>query len=141
MIRDILSISLLLLLLSCPSLSREVLQDPSSILGSPDTPATISCSHSISSYNVILWYQQPTGHSHLNLIGHVYATSPSIEDAFKGHFEVSGDGSVKSELHVLKLRQPEDSAMYFCAASRHSDSESLSLRQKPSLIISLMKSL
>ncbi|XP_034089329.1 M1-specific T cell receptor beta chain-like [Gymnodraco acuticeps] len=117
MIRDILSISLLLLLLSCPSLSRGVLQDPSLILGSPDTPATISCSHSISSYNMILWYQQPTGHSHLNLIGYVYVTSQSIEDAFKGHFEVSGDGSVESELHVLKLRQPEDSAMYFCAAS------------------------
>ena len=124
-----------------PSLSSEVLQDPSSILGSPDTPATISCSHSISSYNMILWYQQPRGHSHLNLIGYVYATSQSIEDAFKGHFEMSGDGSKKSELHVLKLRQPEDNAMYFCAASRHSDSESLSLRQKPSLIISLMKSL
>ncbi|KAI4797100.1 hypothetical protein KUCAC02_026547 [Chaenocephalus aceratus] len=134
MIRDILSISLLLLLLSCPSLSREVVQDPSSILGSPDTPATISCSHSTSSYDMILWYRQPTGHSHLNLIGYVYATSQSIEDAFKGHFEVSGDGSVESELHVLKLRQPEDSGMYFCAARRHEPSEN-SVHQNPTALI------
>ncbi|KAI4797108.1 hypothetical protein KUCAC02_026555 [Chaenocephalus aceratus] len=79
---------------------------------------------------MILWYRQQTGHSHLNLIGYVYATSQSIEDAFKGHFEVSGDGSVESELHVLKLRQPEDSAMYFCAASRHAQRR-LSHRPSP----------
>lgn len=99
------------------SLSVQVDQGPSSILGSPDGSATISCNHSDSSYYVILWYQQPTGDAGLTLIGLTQYKSPAIEEPFKEHFKVTGDGSSKSELHVQKLRLPEDSGMYYCAAS------------------------
>lgn len=116
------------------SLSTKVLQLPSSILGSPHSSATINCSHSISSYYTILWYQQSTGDSGLKLIGYIQYTDPTLEGTFNEHFKVTGDGSVKSQLHVLKLREPEDSGMYYCAASRHSDTITLSPLQKPSLI-------
>lgn len=99
------------------SLSVQVDQGPSSILGSPDGSATISCNHSHSLFNVILWYQQPTGDAGLKLIGFTQYKSPTIEEPFKEHFKVTGDGSSKSELHVQKLRLPEDSGMYYCAAS------------------------
>lgn len=122
------------------SLSSQVYQVPSSITGNPHGLTTISCNHSISSYNVILWYQRPTGDSALKLIGYIQYTNPVLEDTFKQHFNVTGDGSLNSKLHILKLRQPEDSGMYYCAASRHSDSISLSPLQKPSLIISLINS-
>ncbi|XP_029315981.1 immunoglobulin lambda-1 light chain-like [Cottoperca gobio] len=117
MIRNINRITLLLLWLSCCSLSTKVHQSPSSILGNPNVSATISCNHSVSSYNVILWYQQPTGDSGLHLIGYLLYNNPTLEDPFRQHFNVTGDGSVKSQLHVLKLRQPEDSGVYYCAAS------------------------
>lgn len=99
------------------SLSVQVDQGPSSILGSPDGSATISCNHSDSSYITILWYQQPTRDAGLKLIGLTQYKSPTIEEPFKEHFKVTGDGSSKSELHVQKLRLPEDSGMYYCAAS------------------------
>ena len=99
------------------SLSSTVHQAPSSIIGSPNVSATISCNHSISSYYVILWYQQPISDSGLKLIGYVSYTNPVIEDQFKQHFDVTGDGAVKAQLHLRKLRQPEDSGLYYCAAS------------------------
>uniref|UniRef100_A0A3B5LC14 Ig-like domain-containing protein n=1 Tax=Xiphophorus couchianus TaxID=32473 RepID=A0A3B5LC14_9TELE len=89
---------------------------------SPTTsPATISCSHSISGYYVILWYQKPIGGSALKLIGYIANTSPTLEKEFEDRFTISGDGSKESELEVQEL-QPEDSSMYYCAAiSQHSD--------------------
>ncbi|KAL7380197.1 hypothetical protein ABVT39_013510 [Epinephelus coioides] len=119
---------------SC-SLSIEVHQSPSSILESPDVSATISCNHSVSTYNVILWYQQPKGSSDLKLIGFILYTNPTLEDQFNQNFKVTGDGSVKSQLQVLKLRQPEDSGVYYCAASRHSRSLSIEVHQSPSSIL------
>ncbi|MEQ2165713.1 hypothetical protein GOODEAATRI_019969 [Goodea atripinnis] len=98
------------------SLSKDVHQDPPSILGNPQSPATINCNHSISGYYTILWYQKRIGDSALKLIGYVYYTSVTLEDEFKDHFRVSGDGSKESELQVQKL-QPEDSSSYYCAAS------------------------
>ncbi|XP_026162950.1 uncharacterized protein LOC113130463 [Mastacembelus armatus] len=117
MIRNINWITLLLICLSGCSLSNKVDQTPSSILGTRDHFTTISCSHSVTSYNVILWYQQPVGDSALKLIGYIQYTNPTLEHSFQQHFNVTGDGSSKSQLHVLKLRQPEDSGMYYCAAS------------------------
>ncbi|XP_078145577.1 M1-specific T cell receptor beta chain-like isoform X7 [Centroberyx gerrardi] len=121
MIRKLNCITLLILWLTCRSLSNEVLQVPSSILGNPQDSATINCSHSISLYNVILWYQQLMDDSNLKLIGYTQYTNPTIEDQFKNNFTVSGDGSKEAYLHILKLRQPEDSGMYYCAASRHTE--------------------
>ena len=116
------------------SLSSQVLQLPSSIVESPHNSATITCNHSISSYNVILWYQQSRGDSGLKLIGYVWSTQPSVEDPFKQRFNVTGDGSTKSQLHVVKLRESEDSGMYYCASSRHSDTVTFWPLQKPSII-------
>ncbi|MED6258056.1 hypothetical protein ATANTOWER_002439 [Ataeniobius toweri] len=137
MIRNLSRIILLLLCFCYLSQSKEVNQDPPAILGSPQSPATINCSHSISGYYVILWYQKRIGDSALKLIGYIANTSPTLEDQFKDHFSVSGDGSKKSQLHVQKL-QPEDSGIYYCAASKHTDSVSVFLLQKPSLVIQHM---
>ncbi|MEQ2256554.1 hypothetical protein ILYODFUR_025336 [Ilyodon furcidens] len=134
MITNLSRIVLLLLWFFDLSLSSKVLQEPPSILGSLQGPATINCSHSVSTYDTILWYQKPSGDSALKLIGYNLISGAKLEDEFKDHFSMSGDGSKKSELRVQKL-QPEDSSIYYCAASRHSDSVSVSLLQKPSLVI------
>uniref|UniRef100_A0A3Q2QHP3 Ig-like domain-containing protein n=1 Tax=Fundulus heteroclitus TaxID=8078 RepID=A0A3Q2QHP3_FUNHE len=99
------------------SLSSNVHQEPPSIIGSPEGPATISCSHSVNTYDTILWYQKLTGDSALKLIGYNLISGAKLEDEFKDHFSMKGDGSKKSELSVQKL-QPEDSGTYYCAASK-----------------------
>ncbi len=96
------------------SLCKEVGQVPPAILGRLHGSATISCSHSISSYDTILWYQQSLGNSELKLIGYVFYSSSTTEKPFiDNSFIVTGDGSKKVELHDLKLRHPEDSGMYY----------------------------
>uniref|UniRef100_A0A668S682 Ig-like domain-containing protein n=1 Tax=Oreochromis aureus TaxID=47969 RepID=A0A668S682_OREAU len=97
-----------------------VAQVPSSILGSLNGETAISCNHSESTYNVILWYQKPRGDSALKLIGYILYGNPTIEDGFQESFKISGDGSVKSQLEVEKLKA-EDSGIYYCAASTHSE--------------------
>lgn len=113
------------------SLCNEVHQVPPAILGHLHGSVTISCSHSISSYDTILWYQQSMGDSELKLIGHVFYSSSTIEKPFShDSFNVIGDGSKEAVLHVLTLRHP-DSEMYYCAAGKHSDSVVFSSLQKP----------
>uniref|UniRef100_A0A3Q2QJ98 Ig-like domain-containing protein n=1 Tax=Fundulus heteroclitus TaxID=8078 RepID=A0A3Q2QJ98_FUNHE len=114
-------------LVRCKSMTHpsNVQQDPPSILGNPEGPTTIKCSHSIDTYNVILWYQKPIGDSALKLIGYVYYTNPTLEDEFKDHFNVTGDGTTKAELSVQKLQPEDNSAMYFCASSTTVTSEAI----------------
>uniref|UniRef100_A0A3Q0QSD8 Ig-like domain-containing protein n=1 Tax=Amphilophus citrinellus TaxID=61819 RepID=A0A3Q0QSD8_AMPCI len=88
-------------------------QVPSSVLESLHGHTTISCNHSVSSYNIILWYQKPRGGSALKLIGHILYTNPTVEGEFQQTFNISGDGAVKSQLHVQKLKA-EDSSVYYC---------------------------
>lgn len=77
------------------------------------------------------------GDSALKLIGYVSYSNPTMEEEFKGGFTVSGDGSKKCDLLIEELKT-EDSGVYYCAASQHSDSVPFSPVQKPPLIIQHM---
>lgn len=88
--------------------------------------ADIGCSHSIDSYNRILWYRQESGA--LQLLGYMYAGSPNSE----GAVTIAG-GSSKGEnctLTTETLHSP-GSAVYFCAASFHSAAGPRPTIQKP----------
>ncbi|CDQ95782.1 unnamed protein product [Oncorhynchus mykiss] len=61
----------------------------------------------------------------MKLIGYAYYKTITMEKSFEKHFNVSGDGGKEAYLHLLSLRAPEDSAVYYCAASQHSDVEKL----------------
>ncbi|XP_046901750.1 uncharacterized protein LOC124484723 [Hypomesus transpacificus] len=99
------------------SLSQEVNQTPSTLLGKPGAKIQLSCSHNIPSYYMILWYQRSVGDTALKLIAYVSYKSPTVESPYQGMFNVTGDGAKLAYLHFLKLRQPEDDGQYFCAAS------------------------
>lgn len=66
---------------------------------------------------MIQWYRQSTGKHDMVLLGYVRFTSAVVEDGFKGKLDVSGDGGKQSSLKILQSHH-EDSAVYFCAASR-----------------------
>uniref|UniRef100_A0A3P8VNU7 Ig-like domain-containing protein n=1 Tax=Cynoglossus semilaevis TaxID=244447 RepID=A0A3P8VNU7_CYNSE len=95
-------------------LYAKVNQSPPSIFGVSNNLPIISCEHSITSYYVILWYQRPVGDSALNLIGYISYDKPDIEKTFTHYFNITGNGASKSQLHVLKLRKPEDTGTYYC---------------------------
>ena len=67
---------------------------------------------------MILWYKQTVQGSTLDLIGFVYYTSVTVEKSYSKLFNVTGDGSKNSTLYFLKPIQVEDSAVYYCAASK-----------------------
>ncbi|CAG5866803.1 unnamed protein product, partial [Menidia menidia] len=119
MSRNLSRITILLFCFFCLSRSNNVHQEPPSILGSPQDSVQISCSHSISYYNTILWYQKPMKESALKLIGYIQYSNPVYEIDLKQSFNMTGDGSKKAELHVLKLQKGE-SCIYYCAANKFS---------------------
>ncbi|XP_062325499.1 uncharacterized protein LOC134026627 [Osmerus eperlanus] len=77
MIRLLIVFSVPLFWITGVSLSQEVNQTPSTLLGKPEEKIQLSCSHNIPSYYTILWYQRSVGDTALKLIGWSYSsTSP-----------------------------------------------------------------
>ncbi|CAB1330461.1 unnamed protein product, partial [Coregonus sp. 'balchen'] len=108
MIRVFITFTLSLFWLTGRSLGSKVIQVPSALLGSPNITEILKCNHSISAYNTILWYQQSIADTNLKLIGYVFYKNPTVEDQFKEHVEIRGDGEKEASLHLLSLRAPED---------------------------------
>ncbi|MGH0174194.1 UNVERIFIED_CONTAM: hypothetical protein FKN15_070554 [Acipenser sinensis] len=81
------------LLLCLPDFSDgNVRQSPPSLFESPGQSAELQCSHNISNYNQMYWYQQ-TRKGALDLIGYLYNERVNLEEKFKKRFNLTGDGS------------------------------------------------
>ncbi|MEQ2238209.1 hypothetical protein ILYODFUR_030903 [Ilyodon furcidens] len=84
--------------------------------------ATMNCSHTKDdNHNQMYWYQQLPGQN-MKLI--VFTTTYSAHQYEKGFseekFPAEKNNAQTGSLTVKKL-QPEDSGVYFCAVSQHSD--------------------
>lgn len=102
----------------------EIHQSPSNLMTFPGENTELHCKHSVSLFYTILWYQQSLNDISMKLIGYVYYRQVNVENSFKSHFNVSGDGQKQSTLHLVKVRAAEHSAVYYCAASRAQCSKS-----------------
>lgn len=96
---------------------KDVDQSPASVLSYPDSRVELTCSHSIKSYDTILWYQRSGGDTQLKLVAYMYYRTPKTEDPFTNAFNVSGDGENIATLHIQCSKQAQVTAMYYCAAS------------------------
>ncbi|KAJ8247949.1 hypothetical protein GJAV_G00252440 [Gymnothorax javanicus] len=79
------------------SIAITVQQFPSSLFGSLNDDAQITCQHDDSSKNTMLWYQQVKGQQALELVGFLTYTTVTQDEKYKGKFNLTGDGSVKGQ--------------------------------------------
>lgn len=95
-------------------------QSPADIYQKPGATATINCSHSIQNYNVILWYK--TSNLKMQLLGHMYVNNQNLERGV--NVTIAGDAN-KDKTCTLTIEglSLTSSAVYFCAASLHTDTQ------------------
>lgn len=70
---------------------------------------------------MMLWYQRPPGETAMKLIGYLYHKQVTMEDQYKSNFIISGDltgSTAKNSSLIANTAQQEDSAVYYCAASK-----------------------
>uniref|UniRef100_A0A3B5QXM1 Ig-like domain-containing protein n=1 Tax=Xiphophorus maculatus TaxID=8083 RepID=A0A3B5QXM1_XIPMA len=81
----------------------------------------MNCSHTDISYYQMYWYQQLPGQN-MKLIVFTTTSPPfQYEDGFsKEKFPADRKDALSGSLTVKQL-QPEDSGVYFCSVSQHSD--------------------
>ena len=105
-------------------------QTPPDMFKTQEESAKFQCSHNISSYDVILWYQQ-SQNTGLTLLGYVYRMNKNKESAFEHKIELSGSSGTNEDSFItIKSLSLNDSALYFCAASEHSAIHPLPSSQK-----------
>ncbi|CAG5866801.1 unnamed protein product, partial [Menidia menidia] len=101
------------------SKEKQVFQSPANFFGKAKSGVNLTCSHNISSYDTILWYQRSPGETSLKLIAYMYYKTRNVETQFKGRFAVGGDGEKMVYLQILNLTHPGDTGEYFGAASKN----------------------
>lgn len=105
--------------MSLAELSKNsVQQTPTALIKHHGDEVQINCSHSNTNFEMIQWYKQSAGENDMALIGYVRFSSATVENQFKETYNVAGDGNSLAHLHIPKLSRSEDSAVYFCAASK-----------------------
>ncbi|KPP57114.1 hypothetical protein Z043_125194, partial [Scleropages formosus] len=92
------------------SLSNKVTQTPAAQLLSLTSSVEFKCSHRITDYDMILWYQQSKGENALKLIGYIYYSDNRTEDSFKERFGITARGANEAILRINNVKT-EDNAV------------------------------
>ncbi|KAG9329913.1 hypothetical protein JZ751_028604, partial [Albula glossodonta] len=103
--------------------SADVSQTPLELTTNPGGLLNISCSHNDNNLDTRNWYRQRPGKG-LELIAYILRKSEAeFEGDFKKRkmrFDIQKPSSLIGSF-IMKDLTVEDSAVYFCAASKHSD--------------------
>uniref|UniRef100_A0A3B5Q784 Ig-like domain-containing protein n=1 Tax=Xiphophorus maculatus TaxID=8083 RepID=A0A3B5Q784_XIPMA len=113
----LIKLSAALLWLGADQSKNSVDQIPAALIKEPGESVQINCNHSNTNFYMIQWYKQPPGKTDMTLLGYARYSTQTVEDQFQNLYNVTGSGQSLSSLVIPKLRQSEDSAVYFCAAS------------------------
>uniref|UniRef100_A0A8C1KS16 Ig-like domain-containing protein n=1 Tax=Cyprinus carpio TaxID=7962 RepID=A0A8C1KS16_CYPCA len=106
-------------LVVCVVCSPVIQQSPKHLLQTEEEKeAKLFCHHGDSNYQYLYWYQQKSNGGSLELIGLLNYGTASHEDKFKPRFALSGHATKNASLIISNI-SPEDSAVYFCATSKH----------------------
>lgn len=97
------------------SLSEQVDQTPANIY-TKEEDVKIDCSHSIQSYDLILWYKQSK--KQLQLLGYLYLGKSSVETGVNVTIDGGAEKNEKCTLTIKDIKL-NSSGVYFCAAARY----------------------
>ncbi|GAA6086119.1 uncharacterized protein LOC111582099 [Tachysurus ichikawai] len=106
--------------------SLNIQQLPQHLITPEQSEAKLSCRHGDISYSYMYWYKQKKVSDSIELIGVLVSQNPTLEEKFKTKFSISGQSTGDAFLLISSVTL-EDSAVYFCAASKHSHTPSLSV--------------
>ncbi|XP_059209646.1 M1-specific T cell receptor beta chain-like [Centropristis striata] len=112
-------IALNIILVSGSSLSDQVHQTPADINKKPEETAEITCSHSIESYNRILWYKQ-LKNKELQFLGYMLSTADNPEPGLGVKVKGSANKDQNCTL-IIEGLSLNSSAVYFCACDTGSE--------------------
>lgn len=108
-------------------------QSPVNLLANPkQKEARLDCYHGDNNYPYMLWYRFKStagGQRSMEQIGALHYEKPNFEKNFETRFNITGHSKSKAQLVISDLTQT-DSAVYFCAARKHSVSTLVAPLQK-----------
>ena len=105
---------------------QDVTQHPEISWSYVSQSAEMNCSHNKDiSHNQMYWYRQRPGETMTLVVYTVVGVQPDYGGAPQTKYSAIKENSESGALTVKDL-QLEDSAVYFCAVSKHSDVTSLS---------------
>lgn len=111
-----------------PSLSDQVYQTPTDMYNRPQQTAKINCSHSIPSYDRILWYKQSQSRQ-LQFWDTWWGTVDF--QRLEWMWRWKGVQTKTTCTLTFEALSPDSSAVYFCAARLRSATDHCSSGQKP----------
>ncbi|MGH0141941.1 UNVERIFIED_CONTAM: hypothetical protein FKN15_074677 [Acipenser sinensis] len=125
-----------------PSQGIGVSQTPQVLLQGAGGSAGMFCEHDgDSTYIYMYWYRQLRGQGIQSLVFSVFGSAPQFEKDFnEDRYEVNRPTATKGSLKIKNL-ELGDSALYFCSASKHSDTiplQHLAKSTLPSLLPALV---
>lgn len=80
-------------------------QTPPALIKKPDDMVQLVCTHNLTEYRVMLWYQQPAGQTDMKCIGYINYRDVTVEETYKQNFEISGDLSTSDIKNVSLIIQ------------------------------------
>lgn len=100
-------------------------QSPVHVLIKPEqVKAHFGCYHGDNNYPYMLWYRSAAGgRRDMELIGLLHYENANLEKNFEARCNMTGHSKGRAELLISNVK-PADSAVYFCAASQHSATDS-----------------
>ncbi|CAJ1074722.1 immunoglobulin lambda-1 light chain-like [Xyrichtys novacula] len=115
------------------SYSDNITQTRGDIFTKTGNPAIMTCRHTVSSFNRILWYKQLKS-KEIQFLGNMFGGSDFPEDKTEVKIEGNANANKNCTLTILAV-DLNSSAVYFCAASIHNASYLCFSIQKPSDVV------
>uniref|UniRef100_A0A3B3WQB2 Ig-like domain-containing protein n=1 Tax=Poecilia mexicana TaxID=48701 RepID=A0A3B3WQB2_9TELE len=104
---------------------QDVIQDPTISWSFKSKSAEMKCSHkNLITHTQMYWYRQRPGETMTLIVYTAFGGQPDYGENLQSKYSAVKD-SIEAGALTVKDLQPDDSGVYFCAVSKHSDDHKL----------------